>query len=192
MFQGLRCFFTRKTFLPWIALWSLCPGFGLFDLVGQTLAPGMPTPPPNPCSTTPEFRQLDFWLGEWDVTSAGHTVATSKIERIIGDCVILENYTEPTGYSGKSFNFFDALLGKWRETWVDSTGGVSEFTGEFRNGAMQLSGETHRTDGGKILRKMLLSPAGVDRVRQFSEKSTDDGKTWMTAYDFLYVRKPKP
>jgi hypothetical protein len=192
MFQGLRCFFTRKSLLPWVALWSICPAFGVSGLVAQTPAPAVPTPPPNPCPTTPDFRQLDFWLGDWDVTSQGRKVGTSKIERIIGDCVILENYNELTGYSGKSFNFFDTLLGKWRETWVDSTGGVSEFTGEFKNGTMQLSGETHRADGGKILRKMLLSPAGVDRVRQFSEKSTDNGKTWTTAYDFIYVRKPKP
>jgi hypothetical protein len=144
-------------------------------------------PPPSPCPTQPEYRQLDFWVGEWDVTDHGTKIAESSIQRIVDQCIIFENYTEPPSYTGKSFNFYDATLKKWRQTWVDSQGNVSEFTGEFRDGAMHLEGESHRANGRRVLRKMVLTPLEGGRVRQYSERSLDEGKTWGVAYDYVYV-----
>lgn len=145
---------------------------------------------PAPCATKSECRQLDFWIGEWDVaTPDGKKVAVSRIQLGVGQCVVLENYSDPSGYEGKSINFFDSRLGKWRQTWADSAGGVSEFTGELKDGAMQLEGETHRADGEKVLRKMRISKMTDNRVRQYSELSTDDGKTWSVAYDLTYLRR---
>ena len=58
--------------------------------------------PQSPCSA-PEYRQLDFWIGEWDVLNPkGDTVGRSRIERIEGGCAILENYLTAQGYLGKS------------------------------------------------------------------------------------------
>ena len=147
------------------------------------------TSPSSPCPGTPEYRQFDFWVGEWDVTDRGKTIATSSIQRIIGDCIIFENYTQGQVFSGKSFNFFDATLRKWRQTWVDSNGNVSEFVGEFRDNAMHLEGESHRQNGKKILRRMIVSSLGPDRVRQYSERSLDGGMTWGIAYDYIYIRR---
>lgn len=145
------------------------------------------------CTDRSECRQLDFWVGEWDVTRPdGTKVATSRIQEIVGQCIVLEHYTEPGGYEGQSMNFYDWALRKWRQTWADSTGGVSEFSGEFLDGAMRLGGETHLADGKRILRRMVLSIVGKDRVRQYSERSTDEGKTWTPAYDFIYIRRNAP
>ena len=49
----------------------------------------------KPCANTTENRHFDFWLGEWRVvTTQGETPAgDSKIELILGDCVIQENWT---------------------------------------------------------------------------------------------------
>src|SRR5262249_25154066 len=108
-----------------------------------------------PCAYLPEHRQFDFWVGEWDVQpssgqpNAGQSVATSIIQGIVGSCIIYENYASGP-YSGKSFNFYDANLKKWRQTWVDSVGSISEFAGEFKDGAMRYEGESHRPDGTKI------------------------------------------
>ncbi len=144
--------------------------------------------PPAPCDQ-PQFREFDFWVGEWDVTSDGKKIAESSIRKIVGGCVIFENYTDPRGFSGKSFNFYDSTLKKWRQTWVDSGGNVSEFSGEYKDGAMHYEGESHRRDGRRILRRMIVSNLGADRVRQYSENSVDGGKIWRTSYDFLYLRK---
>src|SRR5262249_14839247 len=154
--------------------------------------PALSTPPANPdtakssdpCAERSEHRQLDFWIGEWDVYEDGKKVATSSIERLPGSCAILEAYSDDDGYTGKSINFFDGVLKKWRQTWVDRFGTVSEFTGELRSGAMQLEGLTHTKDGKTVLRKMTLTPTEPDKVRQYSERSSDSGATWSLAYDY--------
>ncbi len=142
----------------------------------------------NPCGQA-EHQQFNFWVGEWEVTSGGKPVAQSSIQQIVGSCVIFENYSDGSGMVGKSFNFYDSTLKKWRQTWVDNGGNVSEFSGEYKDGAMRYEGESHRRDGQRILRRMTVSPASEDRVRQHSEFSLDGGQTWKTNYDFLYVRK---
>jgi tetratricopeptide (TPR) repeat protein len=142
----------------------------------------------NPCTSQPEYKQFDFWVGEWVVTSEGQQVATSSIQRIVNGCIIFENYAQSDGFTGKSFNFFDATLKKWRQTWVDGTARVSEFAGMFKDGAMRFEGESHLQDGTRILRRMTLFNLAPDRVRQLSEASTDGGKTWRVTYDFLYTR----
>jgi hypothetical protein len=145
--------------------------------------------PQSPCPAKVEYRQFDFWLGEWDVTDNGQKIATSSIQNILGGCVVFENYSQADGYTGKSFNFYDAGLGQWRQTWVDAFGNVSEFAGEFREGAMRYEGESHRSNGLKVLRKMILTKLDADHVRQYSERSLDGGKTWTVAYDYLYTRR---
>jgi len=159
----------------------------VFTLFAQT--PNSTVPRADPCASRPEYKQFDFWIGEWEVKSGERTVGTSSIQKIVGGCIIFENYSQADGYQGKSLNFFDASLGKWRQTWVDRMGNVSEFSGEFKDTAMHLEGETHRADGTKILRRMTLFNLGPERVRQYSERSVDDGKTWSIAYDFTYFRK---
>ena len=42
-------------------------------------------------------------------------VGNSKIELTIGDCVILENRMGGSGYTGKSFNYYNILDGHYRK-----------------------------------------------------------------------------
>lgn len=141
----------------------------------------------KPCSKT-EFRQFDFWLGDWEVTVGGNAAGTNSIQLILGDCVLLENWTGAKGGAGKSFNLFNAAKGKWQQTWVDNSGNVLELYGEFKNGVMQLTGE-NVTNGKKTLQRITWHPLEKDKVRQHWEQSADDGKTWNTAFDGLYIRK---
>ena len=157
---------------------------------GLTQAQNNPTlQPPRSCEHAPQHQQIDFWVGEWDVSAEGKIVAQSSIQKIVDGCVIYENYSQADGYSGKSFNVYDSVLKKWRQTWIDSSGNVSEFTGELKDGALHYRGESHRQNGRKILRKMSVSLLERDKVRQYSEFSVDEGKTWQVMYDFLYLRK---
>lgn len=173
----------------------VCACLLLFAALGASPSDaGAQSAPPSasrsvPCPERPTHRQLDFWVGEWDVTDRGRKIATSSIQRIVGGCIIFENYSQSDGYSGKSFNFYDAALGSWRQTWVDSFGGVSEFAGEYKDGAMRFEGETHLSDGTRVLRRMTLFNQGPDRVRQYSERSLDGGKTWTVGYDYVYARR---
>jgi tetratricopeptide (TPR) repeat protein len=144
----------------------------------------------KPCLYSEKAREFDFWIGQWDVqTAQGQQAGTNNVERIEDGCIILENWTGAAGGTGKSLNFYDSSIGKWRQVWVDSFGNVSEFSGEYRDGAMRFEGETHTQGGGKILRRLTFFNLGATRVRQFSERSTDGGKTWTVGYDFTYIRK---
>lgn len=118
---------------------------------------------------------------------AGKRDATSREEKILGGCVLVENYSESAGFEGKSLNFYDGHLKKWRQLWTDSAGNMSEFSGHFLDGVMRLEGESHTANGKRVFRRMVFTP-GPETVRQYSEVSAD-GKTWKFLYDLTYDRK---
>ena len=75
----------------------------------------------SPCAYATENRQFDFWVGEWNVvtTQGGMPAGTSKIERILNDCVILENWASLNSpYQGKSYNTYNTSLKRWEQFWV--------------------------------------------------------------------------
>lgn len=142
----------------------------------------------NPCKASPNFRQFDFWIGEWDAKNVqGVTVGSSSIQLILGQCVIFENWSTPVS-SGKSFNIFDTRDGKWHQSWVDDRGTYAHYIGELKDGKMVYVSDTVR-NGVKTLAKMTFGKLPNGDVRQHGESSTDEGKTWTTTFDFTYVRK---
>jgi tetratricopeptide (TPR) repeat protein len=144
----------------------------------------------RPCQSYPEYKQFDFWVGDWNVqTQQGQMVGTNTVQRIEDGCILLENWTGLQGGTGKSINFYNVGTGKWRQTWVDSTGNVAEFQGQYKDGALRYEGEGYPRGGQKVLSRLTFFNLGPDRVRQFAEQSTDGGKTWNVSYDFIYLRK---
>jgi hypothetical protein len=147
-------------------------------------------PPQTPCKSRPEYRQFDFWVGEWDVRNPqGQQAGTNSVQLILGDCVVFENWTGARGGHGKSFNVYNAARGKWQQTWVDNSGSVLELAGEFKDGQMRFTGESVGRGGAKTLERLTFTKLDDDRVRQFWEQSTDGGKTWTVAFDGTYIRK---
>ena len=142
----------------------------------------------NPCKADARYRALDFWIGEWDVTTPqGQPAGKSSVLSILGSCVVFENWTSPS-MSGKSFNIFDAKSGSWWQTWVSDKGTLLEFTGESKNGTMVYLAPD-KEHGKSVLRRMILTPIDAQTVRQVGEDSFDAGKTWAPSYDLLYHRK---
>ncbi len=147
----------------------------------------------KPCASTPENRQFDFWLGEWDVetTQGGVPAGKSKIELILGDCVVQENWqSDGNPYSGKSYNMYNASLKRWEQYWVDNSGGNIFFFGGWKDGVMDYwTDEIPQPAGPPLKRHLQFFKINADKVRQFSQGSTDGGKTWTPEYDFTYLRK---
>ncbi len=142
----------------------------------------------NPCKASHEFRQFDFWMGEWDALNVqGVTVGSSSIQLILGQCVIFENWSTPVS-SGKSFNVYDRNDKKWHQSWVDDRGTFTHYIGELKDGKMIYVADTI-IGGKKTLAKMTFSKLENGDVRQFGESSTDEGKTWTMSFDFTYRRK---
>ena len=154
-----------------------------------TTAQPAPTPPP-PCSE-PEYRQFDFWVGDWDVwTPKGGLAGTNRIDRILGGCVLQENWKGARGLTGTSFNTYDPGDKKWHQTWVDDQGTLLLLAGEFKDGKMVLSGDTPAHGTMKpAIQRITWSPLPDGSVRQLWESSEDAGKTWTIAFDGYYRHK---
>ena len=148
-------------------------------------------PPAQPCAA-PEYHQLDFWVGNWDVYPTGKDklVAHSLIESVYG-CGIRENWM-PLGKEvnggGGSLSLYDPKRKQWRQTWIDSTGTRVDLDGGFSNGVMSITGlwANFAGPGKDALVRMNYQKQPDGQVRQWAEASTDDGKSWQPAFDFLY------
>ena len=148
-----------------------------------------PTPAPQPCSA-PEYRQFDFWLGDWNVYDPkGQLAGTNRVTRELGGCIVQERWVAagPVAQEGSSFNTWSPGARKWHQTWVDSTGGFLLLDGEWRDGVMRLTGEMPARGGGTVQHRIAWSALSGGRVRQFWERSTDGGQTWTVAFVGTYV-----
>ncbi|HEX6095031.1 MAG TPA: hypothetical protein VF432_01810 [Thermoanaerobaculia bacterium] len=149
----------------------------------------------RPCSGA-EYRQFDFWLGEWDVYNpAGQKIGRNSITSTNDGCVVYENWRDARGSTGNSFNFYETKTKRWHQFWVSSNGNAAPLSAAADGTPMPMSGGL--ADGAMVLQ----SPAGVSprnrwtwsrvddgKVRQHAEQSDDDGKTWRTVFDGLYVK----
>ncbi|NVK22118.1 MAG: hypothetical protein HWD86_06340 [Kangiellaceae bacterium] len=148
--------------------------------------------PPPPCSPE-EYRQFDFWIGEWEVFNPqGNKVGDNKIEVILGSCVLKESWVSASQNRGHSFNIYDRSTGKWHQTWVDNGGTLLLLDGGLIDGAMVMQGETVGQNG-KVLNRITWTPKqdkdGKTQVQQVWDVSQDNGETWSTAFDGLYIKK---
>ncbi len=149
-----------------------------------------------PCSK-PEFRQFDFWIGEWEAFGLkGKKAGDSKISVILDSCVILEEWTSASAqqglmYTGKSFNSYNAATKQWQQTWTDNTGNTTEYlrgegsTGKIVYYADKVTGQ----DGKFFMRRLSFIKLSTDKVRQLGERSDDGGTTWTTEFDLEYRRR---
>ena len=149
-----------------------------------------------PCSS-PQFRQFDFWIGEWDVFGKnGQRAGDSKISLILDSCIILEEWTSANvqqglRYAGKSFNTWNAASKEWQQTWVDNTGNTTAFThGKFEDKKIIFTTDAFPFSKDTIaMRRLTFFDLGKDKVRQFGEITKDKGVTWLPEYDLEYRRK---
>jgi tetratricopeptide (TPR) repeat protein len=151
----------------------------------------------RPCAHDPRYREFDFWLGDWDVRPTGQPPAGPPSRNTVTSdedgCVLTEHWESPSGSKGRSFNIFDRSYGVWRQTWVDNIGGQHDYRGSLKNGNMVFVGDTPAPNGqlGRIPTRLTFFRIARDTVRQFSEISNDNGRTWQVSYDLTYVRRPE-
>ncbi|MFN0249402.1 MAG: DUF1579 family protein [Kofleriaceae bacterium] len=163
----------------------------------------VPAPPATSkaCSSS-EHRQLDFWIGDWDVVVRARASPTSdqwgdakgrqKIEAILGGCAISENFFADgpqTPWTGRSYSSWQALLGKWRQVWVDDQGGFLAFIGSVENGVMTLYGESHSKDGKAIQMRMVFLDVKPGSLRWQWQRTEDDWKTSTVMMHIAYTRR---
>ncbi len=137
------------------------------------------------CETS-EYRQFDFWLGDWQVSNAtGDVVGTNTITVVSGGCGLHERWEGAGGGVGESLNAYDRRTGSWHQTWVGGRGLVLRLEGGLRDAAMVLEGEL-REGERVVLQRITWTPDPDGSVRQLWETSEDGGTTWTTAFDGTY------
>jgi tetratricopeptide (TPR) repeat protein len=149
----------------------------------------------RPCAG-PEYRQFDFWLGEWDVFAPnGQKIGRNSITSTNDGCVVYEDWRDARGGTGNSFNFYEPTTKRWHQFWVASSGNAAPLSaapdgtpmpmsGGLVDGAMRLQSPA----GRKPLNRWTWSRVEGGKVRQHAEQSNDDGATWQTVFDGLYVK----
>jgi hypothetical protein len=150
----------------------------------------------KPCSRT-EYRQFDFWVGEWEAFGVnGAKAGDSKISLILDSCIILEEWTSAATtqgirYAGKSFNTYNALTRQWQQTWVDNVGGSTEYLkGTFeKDRIIFISTPFKVAKDSMATRRLTFYNLDTKKVRQHGEITRDNGLNWVTEYDLEYRRK---
>jgi hypothetical protein len=137
----------------------------------------------NACRAT-EYRQFDFWVGNWDIrNAAGAPNGGSVISSVLGGCAVLENFF---GGAGRSLNAYDDATNRWTQFFVSAGGGVSMLQGVFRSDSMIL--EEQR---GPVIRDLWVWTTQPDGSVKQHEQLFINGNL---AAGFLgfYVRRQTP
>lgn len=143
------------------------------------------------CAAEPASQQLNYWLGDWTVTTAGEPgSSTSKVSLSLGKCVVVENWKDGTGHAGE--NIFAYNLGEksWRGMFVNDHGQAHVFVdGKVAAGTAEFEGPSRGAKGEAILNRIRLVRKASNKVEQTWEQSTDNGATWTTVFRGEYSRQ---
>ncbi len=144
------------------------------------------SPTPASCAA-PEYRQFDFWAGDWDAFEIdGSTpVARIRVDRLLDGCVLREVYEDTAGLRGESFSIYDASRKLWHQSWVTNRGQLLVIEGKLEAGEMVLSGVDHTAEGGERHVRGTWKPVN-EGARETAVTSTDGGKTWKPWFDLLF------
>ena len=166
------------------------PGGSAASVASPTAVPGAPA---TARCAAPEYRQLDFWLGDWDVvTPSGERAGSDHVTSVLGGCVIQEEWTDVDGRRGMSVTSYAGAAGLWQQTYVDDQGTLLRVAGQVTDGKAVLLGVSPLPQGGSLTHRISYQPSGdgSGSVRQLWQTSRDDGRTWSTLFEGIYRRKP--
>jgi hypothetical protein len=133
---------------------------------------------------------LDFWLGSWVVSWAGGGHGTNTIRRILDDRAIEESFdgSDADGsLKGRSLSVRDAADGRWRQTWVDSTGAYLDFAGVAVGGRLGFQREAI-VRSVEVVQRMIWLDVTTDAFRWQWQRSGDRGASWEVAWEIDYRR----
>ena len=143
----------------------------------------------SPCHTD-GYKQWDFWLGEWTVTSLeGAPQGTNKISKVENGCLILEQWTSVQGGTGQSYNYFNPASGQWHQLWV-SPGAIIDYHGGLtEDGAMSLEGTITYHSNGVVARfKGKWTPQQDGTVLQELDQYNSETELWEVWFKGIYSR----
>lgn len=155
-------------------------------------ASALAAPDSGACSTNPENRQMDFWIGDWTVTYPGMAgSAASKVSLDLDKCMVIESWDGGKGHTGKNMFAYSADDQGWHGLFADNQGRVHVFEGRVSAGLAEFTGPSRGAKGQTVLNRIKVVRVAADKVEQSWEKSTDNGATWTIEFHGEYSRKSK-
>lgn len=135
-------------------------------------------------------KEFEFWVGDWNVFDAKHNqIGTNRIEKAEGGCLIIENWSNMQGNTGRSINFIEPATREWRQVWVDPSGTVVNYSGNVRDDVMHYQGTYAPQFGPVLMTRATLAPQTDGTLLHTIEHSSDGGKTWTPYFRGTYERK---
>ena len=160
--------------------------------INQVAAAPIVAPSISPDCGAAEYRQLDFWIGDWDTFESdapdGPSIARARVDPIAQGCAIHELYEQNDGLIGDSILSYDPVRRKWQQTWVTNRGSIMVLFGDFKDDTLVLEGEAHMKDGRTVMQRISWK-AQDNGVREWAVLSKDGGKTWTPAFDVLFKKR---
>ena len=143
------------------------------------------------CRATEVARNLDFWIGDWDVYVGTGLAGRDTVERILGGCGITERWRDTAGGEGMSLFAFDSRKDLWTQTWItgDSSvpGGIKfKVLRVHTPASTTFQGEIEGQSGAVYYDRTILTALPGGRVHQEIEVSRD-GVSWRSGFDAVYV-----
>jgi hypothetical protein len=164
-------------------------------LLGLTLlaagAAQAQAPAGSPCRATEVSRNLDFWVGDWDVYVGPELVGRDTVEHILGGCAITEKWNGGAGDEGMSLFAYDARKDLWTQNWITNNsaqpGGIKvKVLRAHAPTSTTFQGEIEGKSGAVYYDRTILTGLPRGRVHQEIQMSRD-GVTWRTGFDAIYV-----
>ena len=146
-----------------------------------------------PCRQTEVSRNLDFWVGDWDVYVGSELAGRDTVERMLGGCAVTEVWkgTGGPGDEGMSLFSYDARKDLWTQNWVTSDsatpGGIKvKVLRAHSPTSTTFQGEIEGKSGAVYYDRTILTAMPGGRVHQQIQVSRD-GVAWRTGFDAIYV-----
>ena len=144
-----------------------------------------------PCRATDVSRNLDFWVGDWDVYVGTRLAGRDTVERILDGCAVTERWNGGAGDEGISLFAYDARKDLWTQNWVTSNsanpGGIKvKVLRAHSPTSITFQGEIEGKSGAAYYDRTILTVLPAGRVHQQIQVSRD-GINWRTGFDAIYV-----
>lgn len=169
-------------------VWTILSAAYAASVLAEPSTAAVPQTPKRSHCEAEVYRQLDFKLGSFDVTTGdGEPAGKATVESVLSGCMLVEHWHGASGRRGQIHFYFDRAAKGWHMSIVLDDGESLTLTGTLAGGAMVFTG-VGRFENFQGLHRMSWSPLPNGGVRQVWELSPDNGGTWETDFIGLYHR----
>lgn len=137
-----------------------------------------------------ELNNLDFWVGKWDVLGTdGKKLGEDVVEKSMNGNVVIEHWKgeDDPNDVGISFFYFMPAKKQWKQIWATPLGVYKEKLSEPVENGIRFAGTVFLPKGRTYIDRTTLTKIEGGKVHQVIESSLDNGKTWRTGFDAIYV-----